>query len=74
MSLNSMRWSAAATWIALTVSVFLVFDAFDGTAVPAWLLAAVIALLPPIVVMVLSGQEQARSAATALHVVDRPSS
>jgi hypothetical protein len=66
-----MRWSVSAGWVAITLITFLVFDILDGAAVSAWLLAAVIALLPPLVVMVLSGQEQASSAATALHVVER---
>lgn len=68
---NHMRWSVTAAWVGLTLATFLVFDVLDGSTPSAWLLAAVVALLPPLVVMVLSSQEGTPSAATALHVVER---
>ena len=71
MSLPSVRWLASAAWAALTVSVFLASDLLDGSAVSAWLLAPVIALLPPAVVIMLSRQEETSTASTALHVVER---
>jgi hypothetical protein len=59
-----------AAWVVLSLAIFLGFDIADGAGVSGWLLAAVIAVLPPLVVTVLSGQEHS---ATALHVVERRS-
>ena len=70
MSVTRLRWSAAAAWVALTLSVFFAFDIASGDGVSRWLLTAVLALLPPFVIMILANQE-APSAAAALHVVDR---
>lgn len=71
MSLPSMRWLGSAVWVALTLTVFLASDVFDGSAVSAWVLAPVIALLPPVVMVMLSRQEQTSSSGAALHVVER---
>jgi hypothetical protein len=66
-----MRWLGSAVWVALTLTVFLASDVFDGSAVSAWVLAPVIALLPPVVMVMLSRQEQTSSSGAALHVVER---
>jgi hypothetical protein len=70
MSLHRTRWFASAGWVVLILATFLALDIADGDGVSGWALAAVLALLPPLVVMVLSNQETP-SAATALHIVEK---
>ena len=71
MSLKTTRWAASAAWVALTMAVFLVSDVFSRTDISGWFLAPAIALLPPLVVTMLLGQEDTSSESTALHVVER---